>query len=227
MGAVRSVTVETRSEALFKQHCEARGVSYQRIQEEGRKVADFEIALSSGAAVVEIKQLDPNERDLAREAMPPGVVAGAANAPSGRLRNLLSDAYRQIKPYGDRGVPGIVVCYNNAGGINFIDNFSITRAMFGGMAVYLSLGQDGAIHHTGQGFTGNRKVTPTSFRALSAVGVLSTPTIDSTKLRVYHNPYASNPLSVRTLQKLADEQFGYSDPHGARNPEFLAHRLEV
>jgi len=221
------VTVETRSEALFKQHCEVHGVSYRRIQENGRKVADFELDLPSGVAVVEIKQLDPNERDLAREALPPGTVAGAVIAPSGRLRNLLSDAYLQIKPYGDRGIPGMIVCYNNAGGINHIDNFSVTRAMFGGMAVYLALGHDGVIHHTGQVFTGQRKVTLTSFRALSAVGVLSTPTRDSTKLRMYHNPYASNPLPVGALQKLADEQFGYSDPHGARNPEFLAHKLDV
>jgi len=220
------VTVETISETLFKQHCAERGVLCRRIPEDGRKVADFELELSCGLAVVEIKQLDPNESDRAREALPPGKLAGAGYAPAGRVRNILGSAYRQIKPYAAAGQPGIVVCYNNAGGINHIDNFTITRAMFGGMAVYLGLGQDGIIHQTGQGFTDNRRVTRNTCRGLSAVCVLSTPSRDSTKLVVYHNPYASHPLPPSALRTLAEAQFGYDDPHGA-NPQFLAHELEV
>lgn len=221
------MTTETLSEKLFKQHCAARGVPCRRIPETGHKVADFEISLQSAIAVAEIKQLDPNERDLAREAIPLGKLAGAGYAPTGRLRNVLSDAYRQIKPYSLQGIPGVVVCYNNAGGLNFIDNFTVTRAMFGGMAVYIALDQDGVIHHTGQGFTGQRKVTRNTCRGLSAVCVLTTPSKDTTKLIAYHNPYASNPLPPVALRDLADAQFGYIDPHGHINPQLLAHELEA
>jgi len=219
------VTVETISENLFKKHCAERGVPCRRIPEDGRKVADFELTLGCGLAVAEIKQLDPNECDLAFEALPHGTV-GSGYAPVGRIRNLLSSAYLQIKPYAAAGQPGIVVCYNNAGGLNYIDNYTLTRAMFGGMAVYLGLNHDGVIHQTGQGFTDNRKVTRNTCRGLSAVCVLSTPGRDSTKLVVYHNPYASHPLPPSALRALADAQFDYDDPHGT-NPQFLAHELEL
>ena len=190
-------------------------------------MADFELQLSTGLAVAEIKQFDPNQQDVARESTPPGQLMGAGYAPTKRLRNLLSDAYRQIKPYAAHGIPAIVVCYNNAGAMNWIDNFTVTRAMFGGMAAYLALGQDGIIHHTGQGFTDQRKVTRNTCRGLSAVCVLSTPSSNETKLVAYHNPYAANPLLPRALRALADKQFGYNDPHAGRNVDLLAHELEV
>jgi hypothetical protein len=221
------VTVETLSEALFKRHCEARGVVFHRIAEDGRKVADFELTLEPSIVVAEIKQLDPNDQDRAREAAMAEGQVGSGFAPTGRLRNLLGAAYRQIKPYALRGVPGLVVCYNNAGALTHIDNFTVTRAMFGGMAAYIALGQDGNIHHVGQGFTGQRKVTRNTCRGLSAVCVLSTPTNDTTRLVAYHNPYASNPISPAALRKLADRQFGYNDPHAGKHVQLLAHELEV
>lgn len=220
------MTVETISEALFKQHCATRGIPCRRIDEDGNKVADFELSLNLGLAVAEIKQLDPNAKDLAREATPVGHLVGSGHAPANRIRNLLSDAYRQIRPYAAQGTPAVVVCYNNAGGLNFKDNFTVTRAMFGGMAAYITLGQDGLIHHTGQGFTGQRKVTRNTCRGLSAVCVLTTTPDGETKLVVYHNPYATNPLSVSAVRDLADSQFGYNDPHSGRNVSLLAHKLE-
>lgn len=196
------VTIETLSEALFKQHCAERGVACRRIEENGNKVADFELTLNVGLVVAEIKQLDPSEKDLARKAVRPGQLVGLGLAPTGRLRNLISDAYRQIKPYSQRGQPAVIVCYNNAGCLNYIDNFTVTRAMFGGMAAYLALGKDGIIHHIGHGFTDQRKVTRNTCRGLSAVCVLSTPSQGKTKLVVYHNPYATNPVPAAALRNL-------------------------
>ena len=221
------MTVETLSEALFKRHCGARGVVFRRIEEDGGKVADFELSLESGIAVAEIKQLDPNEQDLAREAAMREGQVGSGLAPAGRLRSLLGSAYSQIKPYAVRGIPAMVVCYNNAGILTHLDNFTVTRAMFGGMAAYIALGSDGYIHHVGQGFTGQRKVTRNTCRGLSAVCVLSTPTRDTTRLVAYHNSYATNPLPPAALRKLADCQFGYNDPHAGKRVQLLAHELEV
>lgn len=221
------MTVETLSEALFKQHCASRGVECRRIAEGATKVADFELSLASGTTIAEVKQLDPNKHDLAREAAMRDGQVGSGHAPTSRLRNVLADAYKQIKPYSSRGLPAIVVCYNNAGALTFIDNFTVTRAMFGGMAVYIALGEDGCIHQTGQGFTGQRKVTRNTCRGISAVCALSTPFKGTTKLVAYHNPYAANPLLPQELHCLADAQFGYYDPHAGRSVELLAHELEV
>ena len=221
------MTIETLSEKLFKRHCESRGVPYRRIPETGCKVADFEVYLNSSTVVAEVKQFDPNSSDIARESLSSGELADGTNSPANRLRNLLSDAYRQIKPYSKQGIPGIVICYNNAGLINYIDNFTVTRAMFGGMAIYLGLGKDGIIRNTGQGFTRQRKVTRNTCRGLSAVCVLTGPKNGHTKLVAYHNPYAINPLTPDLLKSIADRQFGYVDPHGQSNPSFLAHELEV
>lgn len=221
------MSVETLSEALFKQHCDAREVQYRRIEEGTTPVADFEVLLPTGTVIAEVKQLDPNEHDVAREAAMRDGHVGSGHAPTGRLRNLLGDAYRQIKPYASRGLPAVVVCYNHAGALNHIDNFSVTRAMFGGMAAYIALGQDGHIHHTGQGFTGQRKVTRNTCRGLSAVCVLSTPTMDTTRLVAYHNPYATNPIAPKALHGFADSQFGYEDPHAGRNVQLLAQPIEI
>lgn len=221
------MTVETLSETLFKQHCDAREVQYRCIEEGTTPVADFEVLLASGTVIAEVKQFNENNHDVATNtAMRDGHV-GSGYAPRARLRNLLSGAYRQIKPYASRGLPAIVVCHNSAGPLNHIDNFTVTRAMFGGMAAYIALGQDGCIHHTGQGFTGQRLVTRNSCRGLSAVCVLSTPTMDTTRLVAYHNPYATNPIAPETLRGFADSQFGYEDPHAGRNVQLLAEPIEI
>lgn len=221
------MTVETLSEVLFKKHCAERGIPCRRIEEGQKKVADFELSLDCGLVVAEIKQMDPNEEDRARQSLPPGTIRGAGYGPTTRVRNMLSDAYGQIKSYAAAGLPGIVVCYNNAGGVNHIDNFTVTRAMFGEMAVNLALGKDNVIHHAGRMFTGKRKVTRNTLRGLSAVCVLSAPSKGETQLIVYHNPYASCPLALHALGELADDQFGYDDPHGMLNPIFLAKKLEM
>lgn len=221
------MTVETLSETLFKQHCDAREVQYRRIEEGTTPVADFEVRLASSGVIVEVKQLNPNKHDVARQAAMRNGKVGHGHAPTGRLRNLLGDAYRQIKTYASCGLPAIVVCYNHAGALNHIDNFSVTRAMFGGMAAYIALGKDGRIHPTGQGFTGQRKVTRNSCRGLSAVCVLSTPTTDTTRLVAYHNPYVTNPVAPKALHRFADSQFGYKDPHVGRNVQLLAEQIEI
>jgi hypothetical protein len=123
--------------------------------------------------------------------------------------------------------PSIVVCYNNAGIMNHIDEFTVTRAMFGGMAVYIALYPDGVIRPTGQGFTGQRKVTRNTCRGLSAMCVLSTPSRNHTQLVAYHNPYATNPVPPASMRALADRQFAYEDPHSGLDVQLLPHELEV
>ena len=222
------MSVRTVSEQLFEQHCDTRSIARERIDEDGKKVADYRLPLSIGEIVAEIKQLDPNKDDLAREALPSGTLTGMVVSPARRVRGLLASAYLQIKPYASKGIPGIVVCYNNAGFLTYIDNFTVTRAMLGGTAVRLALDQAGVIRHVGQQFTGGRTATRNTCRGLSAVCVLSTPARDKTKLVAYHNPYASNPIAPSALTVLADEQYGYGrDPHGDPYTQLLAHRLEV
>ena len=222
------MSVRTLSEQLFEQHCETRGIACQRIDEDGTKVADYSLQLAAREIVAEIKQIDPNQNDLAREARPPGTLVGMVVSPAPRVRNLLASAYRQIKPYAAKSIPGIVVCYNNAGFLTYIDNFTVTRAMLGGTAVRLALDQEGIIRRVGQQFTGGRTATRNTCRGLSAVCVLSTPSRGATKLVAYHNPYASNPIDPAELVSLANEQYGYGhDPHGDPYTQLLAHRLEV
>lgn len=89
------MAVETLSETLFKQHCKAREVKCGRIDEGTTSVADFEVTLHGVTVIAEVKQLDPNEHDVAREAAMRDGHVGSGHAPTGRLRNLLSGAYRR------------------------------------------------------------------------------------------------------------------------------------
>lgn len=224
--SIFSMSIETISERLFKQHCTDRGVPCVRIEETTYRVPDYELMIGSSTVFAEVKQLDPNERDRAREAVPAGQLVGSAISPYKRVRNLLGEAYAQLRPYARKGHPTIVVCYNNAGILNFIDNFTITRAMFGGMAVRISLEPDGVIRPTGQGFTGGRKVTRNSCRGLSAICVLTALPRNETKLIAYHNPYATNAISPDSMRRLADSQFGYADPHSGWNVDLFPFEIQ-
>ena len=222
------MSVRTISEKLFEDHCASRGILIARIPENGMKVADFSLTLPSGQMVAEIKQLDPNKDDLARMSAPPGSFFGPVLAPARRVRGLLADAYRQVRQYGAAGTPALVVCYNNAGFLRRIDNYTVTRAMLGGTAVKIALDQAGVIRHVGQQFTGGRTVTRNTCRAISAVCVLTAVATDRTELVAYHNPYASNPIDPSMLSPLADAQFAYeADPHLDPFTQLLAQRLEV
>jgi len=220
------MTVQTISEQLFEQHCASRSVHLRRIQQSAQQEPDYEVLLCPASVIAEIKQMDANSRDLSRELLEECQEQGMGLAPVKRVREMIASGYPQLKRYSKLGFPGMLVTYNNAGLVNYIDQFTVTKAMFGSPGLYFALDQGGVIRMTGQGFGGGRKVTRNTCRALSALCVLSTGGPAVTRLDVYHNPYATIPIAPSLLSSLADRQFAYGDPHG-KSPLVTPSLLEV
>lgn len=203
----------TISENHFETLCVNRGVVCERIPESATKTADYCISLGSTMLIVEVKQLDPNSEDKKLGAVWGTPQSSSAVAPSDRIQGLLVDGYSQVKRSSEGKWPTMIVVYNNSGAWNWIDTFTVAKAMFGSYGIVLSLQPDQTIDEIGRGYLGQRKVTKNTFRSLSAVGVLETGRSEALKLSCYHNPFANVPVEPTVLAKIANAQYVHPNPH--------------
>jgi hypothetical protein len=216
---------KTESESLFELLCAAKDVPCERVPEGATSTHDYNLTLDSGVVATEVKQIDPNDADEARNK--PENRNLEAGAPVDRVRKLISKAYRQLKVPMRAQVPCLLVLYNNAGLVNWIDGFTVTTAMFGRFAFDLALCTDGVMRVAGHGFRGGRKMTSNSCRGLSAVAVLEREGRGRVTLTAYHNPFATVPLASTQLAELAEEQYRHDGPHGRGFVRFAPSMIEI
>ena len=207
------MSILTISERLFEQLCSQRDVGCTRIPEGPQKTADYSVALGSLTLVTEVKQLEPNNQDkkLAKTWGTPS--SPGAVAPSDRVQGLLDEGYPQVKRSCEAKWPSMIVVYNNSGRWNWIDTFTISKAMFGSVGFVLELQRDQAITVARHGYLGERRITKDTFRSLSVVGVLKQVNDTDLGLDCYHNPFAAVTVDPRLLTCLADEQYIHPNPH--------------
>lgn len=224
---MKAVAILTKSESLFADLCAARKVPCVRIEEGINRTADYEVTLDRLSVCVEVKQLDVNGADRrAKEKMKAGYVAGAV-APTRRVRDHIAKAYNQLKACCKRGHPCLIVLFNNAGTLSYIDSFTVTSAMFGGFGFRLALDDSQTIRVSGRGFLGGRKLTRNTCRGISAVCVLESSGPQGLRLTAYHNPYATNPIEPTVLAFLATSQLRHDDPHTGHFVPLLPRVVEV
>lgn len=221
----------TVSEELFAKLCSIRGIGCARIPQSAKKTADYEVSLGKIMLIVEVKQLDPNEEDKKLAAVWGTSDSPGAVAPSDRVQGLLKEAYPQIKGSSGGKRPTMIVVYNNSGNWNWIDTFTVAKAMFGSFGIVLGLQSDESIAVIGQGYLGKRKVRKHAFRSLSAVGVLKQVGPDGIRLDCHHNPFAPIPIEPILLSHLADAQYIHPNPHDRGfvpwEPKRLKHNFAV
>lgn len=203
----------TISEVHFEQLCANRGIVCERIPESSTKTADYRVSLGSMPIIAEVKQLDPNDDDKKLAVVWGTPQSPGAVAPSDRVQGLLEDGYPQIKRSSEGKWPAIIIVYNNSGAWNWIDSFTVAKAMFGSYGIVLGLQSDQTIDEIGRGYLGQRKVTKDTFRTLSAVGILEYREPETLELACYHNPFANIPIEPVVLAKLAKSQFVHPNPH--------------
>lgn len=204
------MSVPTRSDLLFERLCVDRGLVPRRIPVGNGKTADYKLDLGSVTLIVEVKEKEADgDSDLgaSESENEDGVVA-----PSRWVKKQIGDSYKQLKNSANEVHPTLLVLYNNAGLLHFIDDFSVSKGMFGTMGIKLALSQ-GEVAAVGQGFYGGRKLTKDSSRSLSAVGVIKEAADDRVELVAYHNPYACIPIQPAVLAKIASEQYVHPAPH--------------
>ncbi len=208
------MTDRTISEQLFESLCSAKAVSCRRIPAGPSKTPDYEIVLDVQRVAVEVKQLDENDEDKRlNRVLDQRLMIEGAVAPTSRLRKQIAEGYRQLKAVAREGRPSLLVVYNNAGVLHYIDSFTVTTAMFGTFGVHLGLSASSGMQVTGQGFMGKRKITRNTCRQLSALAVMSGAARGAIRLDIYHNPYAITPIRPAVIASLADSQFLHPDPH--------------
>jgi len=209
---VKKVATLTKSEALFADLCASRKVPCKRIEEGITRTADYEVTLDGVLAYVEVKQLDPNKRDRKVNAQ----LDAVSVAPTKRVRDAIGKSYDQLKSYGERGHPCVVVLFNNAGFLRYIDSFTVTSAMFGGFGFRIALDKYRTIRLSSHGFFGGRKLTRDTCRGISAVCVLESGGLEGLRLTAYHNPFATNPIEPAALALLAVSQLRHDAPHSGQ-----------
>jgi len=207
------MSFRTVSEDLFELLCAQRSVACSRIPRDSGRTADYRVTLRQQQVVVEVKQLDPSpeETDLRRTWGTPR--SPGALAPSDRIQGLLLDGYAQIKRSSQAALPAMIIVYNNSGPWNWIDSFTVSKAMLGSYAVVVGLHANREMDVVGSGYLGQRTVTKNTLRSLSAVGVIQQRGIDTVTLDCYHNPFASIPIDEASMSRLADLQYIHPNPH--------------
>lgn len=207
------MNIRTESEERFEKLCSTRGIGCARIPETAKKTADYEVSLGPLILITEVKQLDPNEEDKKLAPVWGTADSPGAVAPSDRVQGLIEDAYPQVKSSCEGKRPTMIVVYNNSGYWNWIDTFTVAKAMFGSFGIVLGLQPDQTIAVAGQGYLGHRKVTKDTFRSLSVVGVLKHTGTNGIHLDCHHNPFAHVPIEPSSLSQLADIQYIHPNPH--------------
>ena len=207
------MSAQTISEVLFEQLCTQKRVGHARIVAHTARTADYRLTLGHLTLIAEVKQLESSSEDQSLAAIWGTPQSPGALAPSDRVQGLLEKGYPQIKNSAEGKWPTMIVVYNNSGDWNYIDSFTVSKAMFGTFGFVVALQPNHAIGMMGHGYMGERKTTKRTCRALSVVGVLKRAGSNALALECYHNPFATFPVDRAVLSTLADAQFVHPNPH--------------
>ena len=206
--------MKTKSEKLFEKLCVSKSIKFESIPTvENLRTPDYRIWLNSMEIIVEIKQMEWNKGDLRfMESVRKGedVPSGIRGTGHLRIRNIIDDAYTQLKNFTDSEHPAIIVACDLTKGLSHLDYEDILIAMYGDEIVLISdfskSGEevDPAKHRFGR----NRKVTKDTKRFLSGLAMLEVnEATNKIELVVFHNIHAKIPLTPQEAWQIADKQY--------------------
>ena len=206
--------MRTESESLFEKLCIIKRIKFEPIPiEENLRTPDYRIWLNSIKVIVEVKQMELNKDDLQFiEKISKGIEVPNGFRGTGhlRIRNLIDDAYPQLKNFTNDLHPSLIVACDLTKGLSHLENEDVLNAMYGDEVVIISDTSKNSeeVNPTRHKFGGNRKVTKGTKRSLSAVALLEFNEFNETvRLEVFHNIHASIPLDPQVAWQIADRQF--------------------
>ena len=202
--------MKTHSEQLFEKFCEANGLVANRIPTQNRRTPDYEVCRRGKSVIFEIKQLNPNPKDMrAIEALHRD--DAFADYLRNRVRDVLKDVSPQLKAARQASKPGVLVVYNNTPFSAGTDPDSVLQAMFGRKQISVTFKEDGSAVASEPFLAGNEGLTPMHNRSVSALVVLRRRDDGSFFLDVFHNPWASIKLGADWFAGLPARQLGVTD----------------
>lgn len=214
----------TESEVLFEKLCNGRGIAFCRIPTGNVRTPDYELSLSCGKVLVEVKQLEPNADDLAyhEELRTKGLAHRMVDM--GRAGPAIDDAVEQLRPHAKGKMPAIVVLYDTMGTTNYLDPYSVSVSLYGPEKINIDVPADprGEPIVRGMSRGGDAVATPTHNTTLSAVAVLDGPAQGvSMDLRLFHNCNAKIRLPLVGFSEYGFRQFEFAVPTPGTMPEWI------
>jgi hypothetical protein len=184
---------KTKSELLFEQLCSEHDVRCEPVSRGPIRTPDYDVYFGAQQVVVEVKQVEPTAdeaKEIARwEA---GEVITFGGEAGKRVRQEVTDSKKQLRARAKGRFPALLVLYNNAEPISFLDPMFVLVAMYGALTLPIFTPKDGGTPFGGRlRFGGKRRVTKEHNTTLSAVCVLVLNPEDKTTLTFYHNYFAA------------------------------------
>lgn len=200
---------KTKSESLFEEFCADQAVQCNRLPVlSGGQQPDYEVVLQGRRVAVEVKQIEPNESDLAHHcALAVDGYAGQSRNPNDvaeRVRKHIKESRSQLRSYLDShpGTPSLLVLFDNADN-RYTDSYVIQTALHGFEHVVFRVGtggQEPAVLDRGFAPRNDKALRAGVNEHLSAVVTLheywelQEPHERGLGLQFYHNPFAAYPF---------------------------------
>ena len=208
---VKNITI---SEKLFEDFCNNNKILFKRIAKSfirGKKEPDYEVYNNSHQIIVEIKQYDPNseEQRLQKQLEERGYTDSFGKEPGAKARLKIQAGAKQLKARcNGRNIPTLLVLYNNVPISNRgVDPYEIKTAMHGIEKIDLNQSlSNSSLEIVDRGFGPKRKMTPNCNTTISAIATLHC-TDNGIGMHIFHNIYASTPLSVDTFKTAGARHF--------------------
>jgi hypothetical protein len=207
----------TFSETAFEAFCAGHGIICDHVPEEQRRTPDYELSIDGVRVVVEVKEITRNkegrESDRLRKERGYGEVTGGT--PGDRVRKKIADCSAQIKARSAGRHPSMLVLFDSGRG--HLDPYQIRVGMFGLEQIHIAVPPigTGSPYATGMSYGPKRKMTPDQNTPISALAVFSVRRPNVTVLTVYHNPFATVPLTPTLLARFDIDQFELEESNSA------------
>jgi hypothetical protein len=199
---------KTESELAFEEYCESNAIPFHRLPTSQQQSPDYMIEGCGGAVVVEVKQFNDSEEDIARLArVREGVTRCHPDTTDARVAEKLKTAANQLRGHSKAGLP-TVVCLWDARTLGILGSDNVKIAMYGEERVVVSMNMEHRENdivspiHPG----GNQKCTPRMNTSLSATAILRMHLGELT-LAVFHNHFARVKLPKERLARFCKQQY--------------------
>lgn len=195
---------DNRIETLFAQACHRHGYFARKIAKGSNQTADFEVTAASEMFIAEVKSINPSPADFQKLVEMKETRETSISLELGRrAKNAINKALDQLRRYEARRIPLVAVLYDNVRLDDqrlgypelHVQPSHIDAAMFGRVRVEFDFTVGPA--RTSQHRSNEGVIGPKTNTLFSGVIVISD--WDDQTLKIYHNPFASNPLGFATF----------------------------
>jgi hypothetical protein len=215
------LTVQTTSEILFEKFCADAKISclpIPRSKEQNQKTPDYDLIFGAVKVVTEVKEIERNaeEKESDRLLELRGYGNATGGVPGQRVRLKIQSSSPQIKTRAQGIHPSLLVLFDGYSFGRHITPYDIRVAMYGLETFILAVPELGPPCLVGKKLGPRRKMTPKTNTSISAIATLHQLHTGEIKLLVYHNDYATIPLSPAVLAQNSIGQFrlGEAEPGG-------------